>query len=134
MRDGEGATRLIEIEVRGAASDDEARAVACTVAHSPLVKTACYAGDPNWGRIVAALGRSPVAELDIARVRCFLGEHCIFRDGAVARDYDEARAKEIMSAPEIAIRVELGRGDAAAVVWTSDLTEDYVRINADYRS
>ena len=134
VRDGEGATRLIEIKVRGAASADEARAIAYTVAHSPLVKTACSAGDPNWGRIIAAVGRSPVEGLDVARVRCFIGEHCIFRDGAKADDYDEARAKEIMSAPEFAIRLELGRGDADAVVWTSDLTEEYVRINADYRS
>ena len=134
VRDGEGATRLIEIEVRGAVSSGEARAVAYAVAHSPLVKTACYAGDPNWGRIVAAVGRSPVEGLDIARIRCFIGGCCVFRDGARADDYDEARAKEVMSAPEFAIRIELGRGDGNAAVWTSDLTEDYVRINADYRS
>ncbi len=134
VRDAEGATRLIAIEVRRAGSVEEARAVAYTVAHSPLVKTACYAGDPNWGRIIGAVGRSPVEKLDIGRVRCYLDEHCIFLDGAKAADYDERRAAEILSAPEFTIGIELGRGDAGAVVWTSDLTEDYVRINADYRS
>lgn len=134
VRDGEGATRLIAVDVRGAISVGEARAVAYTVAHSPLVKTACCAGDPNWGRIIAAVGRSPVEGLDVARVGCYLDEHCIFADGAVAADYDERRAAEIMSAPEFTIRIELGRGDAGAVIWTSDLTEDYVKINAGYRS
>lgn len=134
VRDAEGATRLIAVDVRGAASVGEARAVAYTVAHSPLVKTACYAGDPNWGRIIAAVGRSPVEGLDVSRIVCYLDEHRIFSDGAQAAGYDERRAAKIMSAPEFTIRIELGRGDAAAVIWTSDLTEDYVKINADYRT
>lgn len=134
VRDAEGATRLIAVDVRGAASVGEARAVAYTVAHSPLVKTACYAGDPNWGRIIAAVGRSPVDGLDVSRIVCYLDEHLIFADGAQAAGYDEHRAVKIMSAPEFTIRIELGRGAAAAVIWTSDLTEDYVKINADYRT
>lgn len=134
VRDGEGAQRLIEIRVTRAASKEEACTVARTIAVSPLVKTACFAGDPNWGRIIAALGRCPVEQLDLSRVRCLIGDHCVFDYGAVAVDYDEQAATQAMSGDEIMIRIELGRGDDSSSVWTCDLSEEYIKINAEYRS
>ncbi len=132
-RDGEGASRLIEIRVSQAASGEEARTVARTIAASPLVKTACFAGDPNWGRIIAALGRCPIA-LDMSKVCCSIGDHCVFERGMVAAGYDESVAKQAMSGDEIVIRITLARGDSDSVVWTCDLTEEYIKINAEYRS
>ncbi len=134
VRDAEGATRLIEIEVDGGASREECRAVAFTVAHSPLVKTAMFGGDPNWGRILAAVGRAPVADLDVAGVAITLGEVALVRDGEPVGGCDEDRAVAAVAGPEIRIAIGLGRGGDAATVWTSDLSCDYVRINADYRT
>lgn len=133
-RDGEGATKFITIHVSEAPSKEAARAVGRTIATSPLVKTACYAEDPNWGRIVAALGRSPVKGLDISKVRCAIGGHGIFIDGAVHPDYDEATAKQAMTNFEITISIALGMGDAQSTVWTSDLSQEYITINAEYRT
>lgn len=132
--DAEGATRFIKIEVSQASSYQEARNVAYTIAHSPLVKTACSAGDPNWGRIVAAVGRSVAEPLDINRISCYIGDCRFFYNGALDTDYDEVAAREIMAQPQIVLRIMLGRGEDSAFLWTSDLTEEYVRINADYRS
>lgn len=134
VRDGEGATRLITLEVLDAASTNEARAVADTVAHSPLVKTACFAGDPNWGRILAAVGRSPVADLDVTAVQIWLNDVQVLRDGAVNPDYVEAEGAAVMAQDEYSIRIALGRGDAQAKLWTCDFSYDYVKINAEYRS
>lgn len=134
VRDGEGATRFITIEVDGAVSANEARSVAYTIAHSPLVKTAAFAGDPNWGRILAAVGRAGIAELDIGGVDIHLDDVCIVRAGAPDGDYREADGAAVMTRPEYTIRVALGRGDAGARVWTCDFSYDYVRINAEYRS
>jgi glutamate N-acetyltransferase/amino-acid N-acetyltransferase len=134
VRDGEGATRFLTIEVGTAVDEDEARRTAFTVAHSPLVKTACFAGDPNWGRILAAVGRAGIPDLDIERVDLFLEEVCVARGGARAAEYTEAGARKAMSGPEIWIRVELGRGSARTRVWTTDLSHGYVQINADYRT
>ena len=133
-RDGEGASRLIEIRVAQAASREEARMAARVIATSPLVKTACFAGDPNWGRIVAALGRCLIEHLDMSRVRCVIGGHCVFEHGAVAAGYDEKSAKQAMSKDEVAIEITLGRGDDDSTVWTCDLTGEYIKINAEYRS
>lgn len=134
VRDGEGATRFITLAVSGARDFDEARAVAFTVAHSPLVKTACFAGDPNWGRILAAVGRAPVPDFAIDRVSIALDDVAIVADGEPRPDYAEADAAAVMARSEYVIAIDLGRGDGAATVWTSDLSYEYVRINAEYRS
>lgn len=134
VRDGEGATKFITVRVEGGRDVAECRQVAYTIAHSPLVKTAFFASDPNWGRILAAVGRSGLDTLDLERVTIHLDEVCIVRDGGRASDYTEEQGQRVMARPEIAIRVELGRGGAAARIWTTDLSFDYVRINAEYRT
>lgn len=134
VRDGEGASKFITIEVTHGASEADCLAVAYTIAHSPLVKTAFFAADPNWGRIFAAVGRAPIDRLDPQRVNIFLNEVCVVRGGAPAPDYTEARGRDVMRESEIHLRVELGAGRHAAQVWTCDLSHDYVRINAEYRT
>jgi glutamate N-acetyltransferase/amino-acid N-acetyltransferase len=134
VRDAEGATKLVTVRVEDAADQAEARRVAYTIAHSPLVKTALFASDPNWGRILAAVGRAGVADLAIAGVRVWLGDVRIVDGGGRAPDYTEAAGAAVMRAPEILIRVALGRGASLAEVLTCDLSYDYVRINAEYRS
>jgi len=134
VRDGEGATKFITIRVEGGRDVAECRQVAYTIAHSPLVKTAFFASDPNWGRILAAVGRAGLAELAIDQVSIHLDEVCIVRAGGRAPEYTEAQGQAVMARPEITIRVELGRGAAAARIWTTDLSFDYVRINAEYRT
>jgi len=132
--DGEGATKLVEIVVETAASVDEARQVAFTVAHSPLVKTALFASDPNWGRILAAVGRAGLAELDIDAVQVWLDDTRIVCDGGRDPAYTEQAGKAVLSKPEFQIRVALARGTASTKVLTCDLSFDYVKINAEYRS
>lgn len=134
VRDGEGATKLMRIVVEEARDAAEARTVAKTIAHSPLVKTAFFAGDPNWGRILAAVGRAGCAGLDIDRVTIRLGDVLIVEQGARAGIYTEAAGVEAMSRDDILVRVSLGRGDARQTVLTCDLSYDYVRINAEYRT
>jgi glutamate N-acetyltransferase/amino-acid N-acetyltransferase len=134
VRDGEGATKFITVEVSGGDNEDECRRVAFTIAHSPLVKTAFFAGDPNWGRILAAVGRAGIANLDVARVGIFLDEVCIVANGRRAPAYREEQGCRVMAKEEITIRVELGRGTGRARVWTCDLSYDYVKINAEYRT
>lgn len=134
VRDAEGATKFITIEVRGGKSEADCLAVAYTIAHSPLVKTAFFASDPNWGRILAAIGRADIPALDIDRVAVYLDDVCIVRNGARADGYDEAAGQAVLSRPEITVRVDLGAGRSEARVWTCDLSHDYVRINAEYRS
>lgn len=134
IRDGEGATKFVTLEVVGAESRPEALDVAFTVAHSPLVKTALYASDANWGRILAAVGRAPVERFDVSRVVIDLGDVRLVENGGRAAGYSEAAGSRVMGEEEITIRIDLGRGEARATVWTSDLSHDYVSINADYRS
>ena len=134
VRDGEGASRFVTVRVEGGASEADCLAVAYTIAHSPLVKTALFAGDPNWGRILAAVGRAPVETLLLDRVTIFLDEVCIVRAGERAEDYREEDGQRVMSRPEVTIRVDLGQGEAEADLWTCDLSYDYVRINAEYRT
>ncbi|MAY72267.1 MAG: bifunctional ornithine acetyltransferase/N-acetylglutamate synthase [Halomonas sp.] len=134
IRDGEGATKFVTLDVSGALSVEEAREVAFTVAHSPLVKTALYASDANWGRILAAVGRARVEDFDVDRVTIDLGDVRLVENGGRAEGYSEEAGSAVMAAEEITIAIDLGRGDAAARVWTSDLSHDYVSINADYRS
>lgn len=134
VRDGEGATKFITVQVRGGRDRNECRQVAQAVANSPLVKTAFFASDPNWGRILAAVGRAGIADLVIDRVEIHLGELCIVRHGARAADYSEAAGQDVMKQAEITIHIDLGRGSAQEVVWTCDFSYDYVKINAEYRS
>ncbi len=134
VRDGEGATKFITIRVEGAASDDEAAAVAFTIAHSPLVKTAFFASDPNLGRILAAVGRAGIADLDVERVELYLDDVHVATRGGRHPEYREEDGQRVMKKAEIDVRVALGRGASATTVWTCDLSHDYVSINADYRS
>jgi len=132
VRDGEGATRVAEVRVEGARTAADADRIARVVAESPLVKTALHGGDPNWGRILAAVGRAGV-ELDVGRVDVFLGDVWVAERGA-AREYDEPAAHRAMIADPVRIRVRLGEGEAAGWIWTCDLSRAYVDINAHYRS
>ena len=134
VRDGEGATKFIEIEVEQGQDSEECRQVAYTIAHSPLVKTALFASDPNWGRILAAVGRSGIRDFDLSKVAIYLGDVCIVDGGEPAADYTEQKGQQVTSQDEILIRVVLGRGDASDTVWTCDFSYDYVKINAEYRS
>jgi len=134
VRDGEGATKFITLNVRGGAQEADCLAVAFTVAHSPLVKTAFFASDANWGRILAAVGRAPVAALDTSRVGIRMNGARIVTAGAVDPGYREETGAHEMARDEIVVDIDLGMGDAAATVWTTDLSHDYVRINAEYRT
>jgi len=134
VRDGEGATKLVRVRVASAASHEEARRVAYAVAHSPLVKTALFASDPNWGRILAAVGRAGVDGLDIDRIRIWLGDTCIVSGGGRDPGYTEEAGQAVMSAEEIVIRIDLDRGGSQVQVLTCDLSYDYVKINAEYRT
>lgn len=134
VRDAEGATKFMTIDVHGAASEPEALEAAYTVAHSPLVKTAFFASDPNWGRILAAVGRAKIARLDVERVSIHLNGVCVVRNGGLAPDYSEAKGAAVMREAEITVLIDLGMGQAAAQVWTCDFSHDYVRINAEYRT
>jgi glutamate N-acetyltransferase/amino-acid N-acetyltransferase len=134
VRDGEGATKFIEIEVVQGQNTEECRQVAYTIAHSPLVKTALFASDPNWGRILAAVGRSGISNFDLSKVAIYLGKVCIVDGGEPASNYTEEQGQQVTSRDEILIRVVLGRGDASDTVWTCDFSYDYVKINAEYRS
>jgi glutamate N-acetyltransferase / amino-acid N-acetyltransferase len=134
IRDGEGATKLIRIQVKEALHDEEALRVGKTIAHSPLVKTAFFASDPNWGRILAAVGRSGLENLALENVQIFLDDVCIVRNGECADDYTEEAGQQVMNQEEITITVKLGRGEASQEVLTCDLSYDYVKINAEYRT
>lgn len=134
VRDGEGATKFVAVEVEQGRDQAECRQVAETIAHSPLVKTALFASDPNWGRILAAVGRSGLAQFDLSKVAIYLNDVCIISAGQPAADYTEASGQAVMDQEEITIRVLLGRGQAEITVWTCDFSYDYVKINAEYRS
>ena len=134
IRDGEGATKFVSVVIDGAASQAEALQVAYTIAESPLVKTALSASDPNWGRILAAIGRSGVKDLDVNEVQLLLNSVLIADHGARASIYSEDAGKAAMEPEDIEIRVRLNRGSISETVWTTDLTNEYVRINAEYRT
>jgi glutamate N-acetyltransferase / amino-acid N-acetyltransferase len=133
VRDGEGATKFVEIIV-ASASQSDSLAVATTIAQSPLVKTALFAGDPNWGRILAAIGRAPVTALAVEDVSIWLNDYQIVKNGEAAAVYEESVAAAIMAETDIVLRVVLGEGGVVARIWTCDLTYEYIRINAEYRS
>ncbi|MFT5116560.1 MAG: glutamate N-acetyltransferase/amino-acid N-acetyltransferase [Kiritimatiellia bacterium] len=134
VRDGEGATKFVAIQVEGGATADECLQVAYAIAHSPLVKTALFASDPNWGRIVAAIGYAGVDQLDADAIRLYLDDVLIVENGGRAASYTEAAGQQVMDKEEILLRVCLGRGTATETIWTTDLSHEYVTINADYRS
>lgn len=134
VRDGEGATKFITISIEQGSSKPECLNVAYTIAHSPLVKTAFFASDPNWGRILAAVGRTGLENLDINAIQIYLDDICIVENGGMAASYTEKQGQTVMAKPEIQIRVLLGRGNHQETVWTSDLSYEYVRINAEYRT
>lgn len=134
IRDAEGAKKFVTVDIQGGGDVQECLKVAYAIAESPLVKTALSASDPNWGRILAAIGRAGVHELDVSRITIHLGAVCIVKNGTLATTYTEAQGQAEMNKPAIDIRVNLARGAARETVWTSDLSEDYVRINASYRS
>ncbi len=134
VRDGEGATKFITIRVEGGKTGEECRQVAYAIAHSPLVKTAFFASDPNLGRILAAVGYAGIADLDQTKIDLYLDDVLVAKDGGRDADYVEADGQRVMKQSEITVRVVLGRGTAHDTVWTCDLSYDYVKINADYRS
>ncbi|MCW8853693.1 MAG: bifunctional glutamate N-acetyltransferase/amino-acid acetyltransferase ArgJ [Gammaproteobacteria bacterium] len=133
IRDAEGATKFISLKVINASNESDARKVAYTIALSPLVKTALFASDPNWGRILAAVGRSGIS-LDIDNIEIYLDDVCIVSKGGRADTYTEEQGQAVMSRDEITITVDLKQGSESALIWTSDLSYDYVKINAEYRS
>jgi len=132
--DGEGATKFIEITVDGATSVEEARKVGFAVANSPLVKTAFFASDPNLGRILSAVGAADVSALDVSNIRLKIGNILVVEQGAPALNYQESDIKPLMEADKILVNIDLARGAESATIWTCDLSHDYVKINADYRS
>lgn len=134
VRDGEGATKFITVQVDGGQTETECSKIAYAIAHSPLIKTACFASDPNLGRILAAIGYAGIADLDVNRLQLYLGDVLVAEHGGRAASYREEDGQRIMQMPEITIHVKLHRGTASTTVWTCDLSYDYVRINADYRS
>ncbi|MFU2488223.1 bifunctional glutamate N-acetyltransferase/amino-acid acetyltransferase ArgJ [Thauera sp. WH-1] len=138
VRDGEGATKFMSIVVEGGRDRDECRQVAYAVGHSPLVKTAFFASDPNLGRILAAIGYAGIDDLDVSRLKVWLGNPdetvLVAEHGGRAASYVEEAGSRIMKHAELTVRIDLARGDAAATVWTCDFSYDYVKINADYRS
>lgn len=134
VRDGEGATKFMTINVEAGADEEECRKVAYAIAHSPLIKTAFFASDPNLGRILAAIGYAGVDELDVDKLKLYLGDVLVAEHGGRAKSYEEAQGAAVMKEPEITVRVVLNRGTANATVWTCDFSYDYVKINADYRS
>ena len=134
IRDGEGATKFITVQVQGGKTEGECSQIAYAIAHSPLVKTAFFASDPNLGRLLCAIGYAGIPDLDVGRVKLYLGDVLVATDGGRNPAYREEDGQRVMQQSEITVRVELGRGQARTTVWTCDLSHDYVSINADYRS
>ena len=133
VADGEGATKFVEVRVTSP-SLSMSETIGFTVAESPLVKTALFASDPNWGRILAAIGRAPVEPFEISDVAIYLGDYQIVKDGSIVADYDESKAAAVMAQQEIDIVIRIGNGKEQCSIWTSDLSYDYVKINAEYRT
>ena len=134
IRDGEGATKFVKVMVENGVDVKDCAAIAYTIAHSPLVKTALFASDPNWGRILMALGKAPVDSLDMSKVDINIGDVALIIKGEPAPSYSEEKGKAVFSQDEISIQINLNLGSESYHVWTSDLSHGYVSINADYRS
>lgn len=134
IRDGEGATKFITIRVEGGKNEEECRKVAYAIGHSPLVKTAFFASDPNLGRILAAVGYAGITDLSVDKVDLYLDDVLVAKQGGRNPAYQEADGARVMKQAEITVRVLLNRGSAHATVWTCDFSHDYVTINAEYRT
>jgi glutamate N-acetyltransferase / amino-acid N-acetyltransferase len=134
VRDGEGATKFMTVQVQGGRDETECRKVAYAIAHSPLIKTAFFASDPNLGRILAAIGYAGIDDLDVNTLKLYLGDMLVAEHGGRARSYEESQGATVMKESDITVRVDLARGDAKVTIWTCDFSYDYVKINADYRS
>jgi len=134
IKDGEGATKFIEVYAKGGRTSQECLQVAYAISHSPLVKTAFFASDPNWGRILAAIGNAGIIDLEIEGISIFINEYCIVERGEKYNGYNETQGLSAMSKSEIILTVDLGRGEYQESIWTCDLSHEYVSINADYRS
>ena len=134
VRDGEGATKFMTVKVEAGQDVEECRKVGYAIAHSPLIKTAFFASDPNLGRILAAIGYAGVEGLDVNNMQLYLGDVLVAEHGGRAAAYEEAQGAAVMKEPEILVRIVLNRGKAEATIWTCDFSYDYVKINADYRS
>jgi len=134
VRDGEGATKFVEVAIDGGKTAEECDRVAYTIAHSPLVKTALFASDPNWGRLLAAIGRAGLSELDVEKVTIRINDVLIAEGGARAASYTEEAGVAAMAPADLRVQIDLGRGAASSVVWTTDFSYDYVKINAEYRT
>ncbi|MNF36531.1 Arginine biosynthesis bifunctional protein ArgJ [compost metagenome] len=134
VRDGEGATKFVTVQVNGGGNHQECLDVGYAVAHSPLIKTALFASDPNWGRILAAVGYAGVPNMDVSLIDVYLGDVCIASRGGRSASYTEEQGAAVMAKEEITIRIELGRGQCSETIWTTDLSHEYVKINAEYRS
>ena len=134
VKDGEGATKFITVKIEGGIDSDECIKIAYAIAHSPLVKTAFFASDPNLGRIIAAIGYAGVVDLDVNTLQLYLDDLLVFENGGRAENYSEQEGNRVMGQPEITVRVVLNRGESSTIVWTCDFSYDYVKINSDYRS
>jgi len=134
IRDAEGASKFIAVTVKNGTDEEECRQIAYTVAHSPLVKTAFFASDPNWGRILAAIGRAGVDDLNVNQLTIFLDDICIVENGGRAESYSEEKGQAVMDQSDIEIVIDVARGQVSHTIWTSDLSYDYIKINAEYRT
>jgi glutamate N-acetyltransferase/amino-acid N-acetyltransferase len=134
VRDGEGATKFMTVQVEGGRDEAECKQIAYAVAKSPLVKTAFFASDPNLGRILAAIGYAGIDDLDVSKIKLFLGDVLVAENGGRAASYQDADGRRVMAGSDILVRIELNRGSANATVWTCDFSYDYVKINAEYRT
>ena len=134
VRDGEGATKFISVLVQGGVDEEECLAVAYSIAESPLVKTALFAGDPNWGRFCMAIGKAPVDNIDTSLVELWLDDVLVAKEGMLSSSYSEDQGVKVLAQDEFLVKVCLGRGDSSAEIWTTDLSYEYVKINAEYRT
>ena len=134
VRDGEGATKFISVLVQGGVDEEECLAVAYSIAESPLVKTALFAGDPNWGRFCMAIGKAPVDNIDTSLVELWLDDVLVAKEGMLSSSYSEDQGVKVLAKDEFLVKVCLGRGDSSAEIWTTDLSYDYIKINAEYRT
>jgi len=134
VRDAEGATKFIAVTVKNGIDEAECRQIAYTIAHSPLVKTAFFASDPNWGRILAAIGRVDIVDLDVSKLKIYLDDICIAENGSRSPSYTEEKGQAVMDKQDIEIVIDLTRGNISHTIWTSDLSYEYIKINAEYRT
>jgi len=134
VRDGEGATKFVGVIVEGGANEQECLAVAYSIAESPLIKTALFAGDPNWGRFCMAIGKAPIEDVDTSLIELWLDDVLVARGGMLSDSYNEIDGARVLGKEEFSVRIGLGRGSCSTEIWTTDLSYDYVKINAEYRT